>query len=208
MSTLAQITANRANAQHSTGPVSVQGKAAAAQNARQHGFTSRVPQVAEDQRAEFESLEAGLRLDIQPAGCLQEELFHRVLTHTWNLRRIEAVECGVLAAADPAALTPEETAKLTLFGRYRRDLERGLFRALQELRKLQADTPVTKQSQSAAVLPPGPLVQQHPRRPEAIPQHGEACGEERLLNRHEDLPAAGEQGVQPLHLLRTVQREG
>ncbi|QOY87575.1 hypothetical protein [Paludibaculum fermentans] len=139
MATVAQITANQANAKHSTGPVTIEGKARAAQNARRHGFTAQHLTITLEDRASFTALEASLRLDTRPANCLEEEIFHRILTHTWNLRRIESFECLILAETDPLAETDSHGAQLEHYARYRRDLERGLYRAIKELSKLQTE---------------------------------------------------------------------
>ncbi|MBN9662514.1 MAG: hypothetical protein J0H49_30225 [Acidobacteria bacterium] len=139
MASVAQITANQANAKHSTGPVSPVGKARASQNARRHGFTARNLEITPEDRAEFDTLQAALRLDTRPFGCLEEEIFHRILSHTWNLRRIESFEALLLAETDPLAEADPHAAKLDRYARYRRDLERSLYRAVRELSKLQTE---------------------------------------------------------------------
>ncbi len=139
MATVAQITANQANAKQSTGPVTVGGKARSSQNARSHGFTAKHLTITPEDRAAFTALEASLRLDTRPATSLEEEIFHRILTHTWNLRRIESFECIILAETDPLAETNAHDGQLDRYARYRRDLERGLYRAIRELSKLQTE---------------------------------------------------------------------
>jgi hypothetical protein len=151
MSSAAQVLANQANAQLSTGPVSVEGKARSAQNARRHGFTARHVNITPDDRAEFTELETALRLRTRPADCLEEEIFHRILTHTWNLRRIEAFESLILAETNPLAESDPFAGKLERYARYRRDLERGLYRAMKELSKLQTERVALLQQHAAVV---------------------------------------------------------
>ncbi|MGJ5813325.1 hypothetical protein [Paludibaculum fermentans] len=139
MATAAQISANQANAKKSTGPVTIDGKSRSAQNARSHGFTAQHLNITPEDRAAFTALEAALRLDTRPANSLEEEIFHRILTHTWNLRRIESFECIILAETDPLAETNTHDGQLERYARYRRDLERGLYRAIKELGKLQTE---------------------------------------------------------------------
>ncbi|QOY87130.1 hypothetical protein [Paludibaculum fermentans] len=139
MATAAQINANQANARKSTGPVTIEGKARSSQNARSHGFTAQHLTITPEDRAAFTALEASLRLDTRPANCIEEEIFHRILTHTWNLRRIESFECLILAETDPLAETNAHDGQLERYARYRRDLERGLYRAIKELSKLQTE---------------------------------------------------------------------
>ncbi|QOY87997.1 hypothetical protein [Paludibaculum fermentans] len=151
MSSAAQVLANQANAQLSTGPVSFDGKARSAQNARRHGLTARHLNITFEDRAEFTELEAALRLRTRPADCFEEEIFHRILTHTWNLRRIETFESLILAETNPLAESDPYAAKLERYARYRRDLERGLYRAMKELSKLQTERVALLQQHAAVV---------------------------------------------------------
>ena len=56
MANAAQFAANQANAQHSTGPLTDQGKAASARNRLNHGFRSSTIRLPGDERAEYEEL--------------------------------------------------------------------------------------------------------------------------------------------------------
>ncbi|MBI5282538.1 MAG: hypothetical protein HY858_12715, partial [Candidatus Solibacter usitatus] len=116
----------------------IDGKARTAQNARKHGFTAATLHVSDDQRQEFETLQAGLVADTRPEGALENEIFRLLLIHAWNLRRIESFESQLIAETDPMAAGDDSNAnKLDRFARYRRDLERSFYRALAELKKLQ-----------------------------------------------------------------------
>ena len=53
MANAAQFAANQANAQHSTGPLTDQGKAASARNRLNHGFRSSTVLLPGDDRAEY-----------------------------------------------------------------------------------------------------------------------------------------------------------
>lgn len=139
MTTMSQSHLNRMSPQRATGPVTEAGKARSAQNARTHGFTAKSVNISAEERAAFDHMSADLRAEIRPAGCLEEEIFHRILSHTWNLRRIETFEMILLAEFDPLAETDLHAAKLDRCARYRRDLERSLYRAIAELRKLQTE---------------------------------------------------------------------
>ncbi len=173
MATAAQINANQANAKRSTGPVSPVGKARSSQNARRHGFTAQHLNITPEDRAAFTALEAALRLDTRPANCLEEEIFHRILTHTWNLRRIESFECIILAETDPLAETNTHDGQLERYARYRRDLERGLYRAIRELSKLQTERAA--------------LGQQHPHVVQGIREHVPLAEITRLTKNTEEL---------------------
>jgi len=151
MPSLAQYTANQANAQLSTGPRTAEGKARVAQNARTHGFTGQSLLVADEDKPAFEALRAGLIEDTRPEGALEAEIFRRLLSHAWNLRRIESFEARVLAETDPLASSEAEQLKLERWARYRRDVERGFYRALNELRKLQTQRAALLQQDSHVV---------------------------------------------------------
>lgn len=66
MSTEAQVTANRANAQHSTGPKFAEGKAAISWNAFRHGLAGAFMILADELREDFDELYNGLRAKHQP----------------------------------------------------------------------------------------------------------------------------------------------
>ncbi|MBI5282091.1 MAG: hypothetical protein HY858_10445 [Candidatus Solibacter usitatus] len=152
MATVAQVLANQANAQLSTGPRTIDGKARTAQNARKHGFTAATLHVSDDQRQEFETLQAGLIADTRPEGALENEIFRRLLIHAWNLRRIESFESQLIAETDPMAAGDDSNAnKLDRFARYRRDLERSFYRALAELKKLQTQRAALLQQNCSVV---------------------------------------------------------
>ncbi len=173
MATAAQINANQANARKSTGPVTIEGKSRSAQNARRHGFTAKHLTITPEDRAAFIALETTLRLDTRPANSLEEEIFHRILTHTWNLRRIESFECLILAETDPLAETNTHDSQLERYARYRRDLERGLYRAIKELSKLQTERAA--------------LAQQHPDVVKAVREHVPLAEVTRLTSNTEEL---------------------
>jgi hypothetical protein len=145
MSTSAQIAANQANAQLSTGPRTPEGKAASSANATREGFCARTPVVSPEQQPEFVAYRAGLEKSLQPQGALEDEFFQRVVTYGWNLRRVRAAEASLLATLDLL----DELASPHLFriARYRRDLERAYDHALAELRRWQdarSETPLLK----------------------------------------------------------------
>ena len=146
MASAAQITANRNNAQLSTGPQTPEGKLASSQNAVRHGYTSTKLNVPEAARAEFEKFRQDLLADIHPEGALEESLFERILLANWNLRRIIRRETELLDDTDPfTPAGPDQAAAFDRLARYRRDLERSASRALKELRSLQTERAVLLQ---------------------------------------------------------------
>jgi hypothetical protein len=90
MSTAAQLAANRANAQHSTGPVTEAGKAASSRNAVSHGLRSNhlSHSSPEEEQAFLEWCE-GLKQTHNPVTALETELFRLMAIHGWKSRQGE-----------------------------------------------------------------------------------------------------------------------
>src|SRR5690242_468704 len=99
MSTSAQIAANAANAQHSTGPRTPEGKARSAQNALSHALTAREVVIGPGEQEEFDELLAGYRSEINPQGTIQQSLFDELVAAAWNLRRVRRMEAELSAGA-------------------------------------------------------------------------------------------------------------
>jgi len=138
MATQAQVLANQANAQHSTGPRTNEGKAKSARNATTHGFTLSVLQVAADDRAEFEVFEQALIEDMNPKGALELDTMREFRDAAWRLRQIRkcAIELFEKYNEDPFT-NAEAQAALRQLTRYRAAAEMSLHRALNTFRDLQ-----------------------------------------------------------------------
>ena len=95
MATPAQITANRANAQKSTGPRSVEGKSASRFNALQHGIDAASVVIPGEDPAVYEALAADYRGDFRPQT--PSEIFHvdTMLRADWMKRRLQLVEADL-----------------------------------------------------------------------------------------------------------------
>jgi hypothetical protein len=92
MATMAQVIANRQNAQLSTGPTSGEGKAASAQNASKHGLSSAFTVLAHENQDEFVSLLTDLRDEHQPATQHQGFLVDQLAKTHWLLARAQRLE--------------------------------------------------------------------------------------------------------------------
>ncbi len=95
MATPAQINANRANAQKSTGPRSVEGKSASRFNALKHGIDAASIVIPGEDPAEYEALAAEYRRDLRPQS--PSEIFHvdTMLRADWLKRRLQLVEADL-----------------------------------------------------------------------------------------------------------------
>jgi hypothetical protein len=87
--------ANRANARHSTGPKTPEGKRAVRLNGLQHGLLSQdVVLPGEDENA-FELLRNEVHADFSPSGPVETFLADRVVNTLWRLRRLERAETAL-----------------------------------------------------------------------------------------------------------------
>src|SRR6266851_7243160 len=134
----ARLEANAANAQHSTGPRTPEGRARSSQNSRTHGLAARDLVIAPEEREEFEELLNGYQTDVQPQGAAQQSVFELLVGAAWNLRRIRRME---VRACSDITLTAEKLEKdLDRLVRYKTCIERTFHRSLKELKALQTNS--------------------------------------------------------------------
>ena len=74
MASIAQVTANIANAQKSTGARTEKGKHRTRLNAYRHGLTGQIQLLTADEHEAFDKHCAGIRESLQPVGALEIEL--------------------------------------------------------------------------------------------------------------------------------------
>ena len=122
---------------HSTGPRTPEGKAISSQNAVKHGLTSSQVHIPEGRQAEFKQLQNELTEQLNPNGALEHTIFARLVRASWNLRRVDEIEDGILMDFDPADET--QGKQLDRMTRYRTANERSFYRALKELKALQTN---------------------------------------------------------------------
>ena len=136
MSTAAQIAANQANSQRSTGPKTAEGKAAAAQNNFRHGFRGRFAVLPNENAEEFAHLLAAFRDEYQPGMITEQILVDRLAEHAWLSRRAQALlddaTLDLITTGQPA----EPAKTLSLWLRYQTTHDRGFHKCLADLLKL------------------------------------------------------------------------
>jgi hypothetical protein len=135
--TPAQLAANAANAQHSTGPRTPEGQARSSQNARTHGLTARDLVIAPNEIEEFEELLRDYQASVQPQDAVQQSVFELLVGAAWNLRRIRRME--VRACSDPTLSADQLEKDLDRLVRYKTCIERTFHRSLKELKALQTN---------------------------------------------------------------------
>ena len=149
MATPAQITANRANAQKSTGPRSVEGKSASRFNALKHGIDAASIVIPGEDPAEYDSLVAQYLHEYRPQSASESFHVDTMIRADWQKRRLETVEADLfrtIMTESPdnslAAVLLAESPAAKLLLRIQRQIaafERTWHRANTELRRARAE---------------------------------------------------------------------
>ena len=92
MASAAQILANQANAQKSTGPQTPEGRAKSAANSTKHGLSSAFRVLPHEDQDEFDTLLAILREEHKPATEHQRFLVDQLAKTQWTLARAQRLE--------------------------------------------------------------------------------------------------------------------
>jgi len=142
MATQAQVNANQANSQKSTGPKTEEGKARSSRNRLSHGFASSTRFVQGEDPAEFNLLLDDLISEHQPATPTEQILVEQMAHHHWISMRATRLQDSIIASYLKTGLTP---VQLGLFIRYQTSAERSFHKAHTELLKVQ------KQRQSSQI---------------------------------------------------------
>jgi hypothetical protein len=172
MATLRQIEANRRNAQKSTGPTSVAGKARSSMNALKTGLHAKSLVLSSENVADLEEFIAEYYDRHAPATPEARHYVDELVHCEWLLRRYRAVETQMWQYQDggskysgpqkyplgcAASLNPDTFSR----HQYRVDATRRAYqRAFQSLKQLEAE---------AAAVPPPPPAAEPPELPATPP---------------------------------------
>jgi hypothetical protein len=136
---------NRANSQHSTGPVTESGKARSSLNALSHGLTAESPVLPTEDLAAFNRHVQQFLDEHRPATPTETHLVHDLANTAWRQNRIPLLEAQALSrAANP----PSEQARIdfdivdahraiALLGIHGQRLSRQFHKTLEQLLALQ-----------------------------------------------------------------------
>jgi hypothetical protein len=147
-----QAEANRRNALKSTGPKTPGGKATARLNAVKHGLLSQDILLPGEDEAALKEVGERMRAELQPVGELEDLLVEQIIAAVWRIRRLRRVEAGIFAwELDNVVKNPDKSSlglsfirdakranAFSKLSRYETTIERGLYKALHELQRLQA----------------------------------------------------------------------
>jgi hypothetical protein len=137
MTSVAQLTANRANSLLSTGPVTETGKQTSSRNATTLGLYTRRDHVKPGEEDLYREFSETLQTELAPKTTLEQSLTAEITSSLWRLRLCADAESHLALFAE---FTDDETDKT------RRSIERAraaaqssLHRSINQLRRLQTE---------------------------------------------------------------------
>ncbi len=137
MSTQAQVAANQANAQHSSGPKTAEGKAISCLNHFRHGFTGAFTVLASESQDMFDALDLTLRAEHKPQTVTETVLIDKMAQYIWLGRR--AIDLQQDTMSDTALPLDVKEKFFALYLRYQTTNDRGFHKCLSDLLKLRAE---------------------------------------------------------------------
>lgn len=177
MSTPQQIGANRANAQHSTGPRSASGKAISAQNALTHGLTAQTAaSFPEPLRATFLTLRESLFAEYAPANSAEATFLEEYILATFQHQRAQAF---LIQTTEALLAQPDDEKllrRLATHRRYVNSFARQAKWAFSQFRELQVSrlllsAAITAQPDTPLTLPLTRLTTKRTQSPAAASLH-------------------------------------
>jgi hypothetical protein len=119
VSSEAQIAANQANSQLSTGPTSAAGKATVSQNRISHGMTGQFRLLGWEDPEQFQQLVTSIYNEQKPTLDSERRLVESMIQHFWLMQRAITLQDQCLES-ETLALSPDEK-RLGLYLRYQND---------------------------------------------------------------------------------------
>ncbi len=135
MSSEAQIAANRANAQLSTGPKTEEGKEALCFNNLRHGLAGAFHILDWEDEEDFDGLKLALEAEYRPQTATERILVARLAQHEWLRQRASYLQNLCFSAE--GIVTDEK--QFSLYLRYQTTNERAFSKCLSDLLKLRAE---------------------------------------------------------------------
>jgi len=135
MSTQAQVLANRANAQHSSGPRTEAGKTAVAQNNFRHGLSGAFQVLPSEDAAAFNAMQTSLIEEHQPSTITESIFLQKMAQSFWLSQRAVNLQNSCFTG-EP--LSPQQEKPLALYLRYQTTHDRAFHQALNNLLKLRS----------------------------------------------------------------------
>ncbi len=106
MSTPHRIEINRANAQHSTGPKTPEGKQHSSLNALRHGLTGQIVVMPTEDLQAYQLHLKSFTDEYHPHGATEANLVQSLADTSWRLNRVAALETNLLTLGVASQLNP------------------------------------------------------------------------------------------------------
>jgi hypothetical protein len=143
MATEAQIAANRANSQHSTGPVTEEGRAAVAENRTTHGLSGKFKARDDYEMEQFKLLFEQLCNDYQVSTSTEITFVHKMvdaMIRSERAMRLQDLSVDMLSEyGEDDECAARYRKEVELYIRYQASHDRALQRYAAELRKFQSE---------------------------------------------------------------------
>jgi hypothetical protein len=97
---------NRANAQHSTGPKTPEGKKQSSLNALRHGLTGQIVVMPTEDLAAYQQHLKSFADEYTPSGATESNLVQALADTSWRLNRVAALETNLLTMGIANAVSP------------------------------------------------------------------------------------------------------
>jgi hypothetical protein len=97
---------NRANAQHSTGPKTPEGKQRSSLNALRHALTGQIIVLPSDDLSAYQSHVQSFVTQCKPKGAIESQLVQTLADTAWRLNRVFALENNLLTLGIVTTPTP------------------------------------------------------------------------------------------------------
>lgn len=138
MSTEAQVCANQANAQLSTGPTSAEGRAVSCMNNFRTGLTgSSFSVLPWENEEEYNTLHSALQAQLEPRGPFERLIVEKMAQHQWLAQRALVLQDMCFNNELP---TSDDDKKLALYLRYQTTHDRAYHKYFDQLMKFRAET--------------------------------------------------------------------
>ncbi len=121
------------NNEHKSGPKTPQGKDIAKMNALKHGLLSKEVLIDGENEDELLLITSNFNQEFEPETEMEKVLVDRIVANIWRLKRAMKMEDGEVISSGGGLMYDSDK-----FFRYETMLERGIFKALHELERLQA----------------------------------------------------------------------
>src|SRR5580692_7986910 len=92
METLTRTEINQANAQHSTGPTTEEGKKISSQNALRHGLTAQTVVLPTEDLTAYQAHLKSFQDEYSPKGSTESQLVQALADTSWRLNRVAVLE--------------------------------------------------------------------------------------------------------------------